>query len=171
MARVSSCERGAQTLMMSRGRSSRASLRQYKEQLGALQIALEAGERAGDADGTAVIRSLVESVTVYRDKTRDDGISIEIVGRLNSLLGEKAYPNGVCFGMVAGEGLEPPSHNKSLILLAIISKSITPEDIANLPLCVASRKLVEVRQAANLAKLRCFHSCNCIGCDAFGLGP
>lgn len=80
-------------------------LARYEQQLGQMQAALSAGVSAGDGEGIEIIRSLVESVTVYRDKTRSDGISIVITGRLNDLLGKAAYPNGVCFGMVAGEGL------------------------------------------------------------------
>ena len=56
--------------------------------------------------------TLVETVTVFRDPSRPGGVTIEITGRLNALLGEQAYPNkvrGVWGKMVAGEGLEPPT--------------------------------------------------------------
>jgi site-specific DNA recombinase len=50
----------------------------------------------------------VETVTVFRDQSRLVGVAVEIVGRLNALLGEHAYPNGVrgVWGkMVAGDRL------------------------------------------------------------------
>jgi hypothetical protein len=53
------------------------------------------------------IRDLVETVTVFRDPSRPGGVTVEIAGRLNALLGEQAYPNkvrGVWGKMVAGEG-------------------------------------------------------------------
>ncbi|WP_082767490.1 recombinase family protein [Bosea sp. PAMC 26642] len=84
-------------------------LARYEQQVARLGSALSEGINRGDGDGATALRDLVDSVTVYRDKSRSDGISIEIAGRLNALLGEEAYPNAVCFGMVAGEGLEPPT--------------------------------------------------------------
>jgi site-specific DNA recombinase len=89
-----------------------AVLARYKEQLVELQDALSKGINAGDSDATEAIRGLVETVTVFRDTSRPGGVMIEIVGRLNALLGEQAYPNkvrGVWGKMVAGEGLEPPT--------------------------------------------------------------
>ena len=59
------------------------------------------------------MRELVETVTVFRDPDRLGGVVVEITGRLNALLGEKAFPNGVkgVWGkMVAEEGFEPPTH-------------------------------------------------------------
>jgi len=41
------------------------------------------------------LRDLVETVTVFRDPSRAGGVEVEIAGRLNALLGEKAYPNRV----------------------------------------------------------------------------
>jgi site-specific DNA recombinase len=52
------------------------------------------------------VRDLAETVTVFRDQSRPGGVAVEIVGRLNALLGERAYPNGVpgVWGkMVAGD--------------------------------------------------------------------
>jgi hypothetical protein len=49
----------------------------------------------------------VETVTVFRDTARPGGVAVEIAGRLNALLGEKAYPNqvkGVWGKLVAGGG-------------------------------------------------------------------
>jgi hypothetical protein len=34
-------------------------------------------------------------VTVFRDNSRPGGVTVEIAGRLNPLLGEQAYPNKV----------------------------------------------------------------------------
>ena len=50
--------------------------------------------------------SLIDTVTVSRDPSRLGGVTVEISGRLNALLGEKAFPNqvkGVWGKMVAGE--------------------------------------------------------------------
>ena len=41
------------------------------------------------------MRDLIETVTVHRDPSRLGGVEVEIVGRLNALLGEAAYPNGI----------------------------------------------------------------------------
>jgi site-specific DNA recombinase len=89
-----------------------AVLARYQEQLVELQDALSKGINAGDSDAAEAIRGLVETVTVFRDPSRPGGVTIEIAGRLNALLGEQAYPNkvrGVWGKMVAGEGLEPPT--------------------------------------------------------------
>ena len=58
------------------------------------------------------VESWWRPVAVFRDHSRPGGVAVEIVGRLNALLGEGAYPNGVrgVWGkMVAEEGLEPPT--------------------------------------------------------------
>jgi site-specific DNA recombinase len=89
-----------------------AVLARYERQLIQLQDALSKGINAGDSDAAEAIRDLVETVTVFRDPSRPGGVTIEITGRLNALLGEQAYPNkvrGVWGKMVAGEGLEPPT--------------------------------------------------------------
>jgi len=83
-----------------------AVLARYQEQLVELQDALSKGINAGDSDAAEAIRCLVETVTVFRDPSRPGGVTIEITGRLNALLGEHAYPNkvrGVWGKMVAGE--------------------------------------------------------------------
>jgi hypothetical protein len=82
-----------------------AVLARYEQQLVQLQDALSKGINAGDSDAAEAIRDLVETVTVFRDPSRAGGVTIEIVGRLNALLGEQAYPNkvrGVWGKMVAG---------------------------------------------------------------------
>jgi site-specific DNA recombinase len=89
-----------------------AVLARYEQQLVHLQDALSKGINAGDSDAAEAIRDLVEAVTVFRDPSRPGGVTVEIAGRLNALLGEQAYPNkvrGVWGKMVAGEGLEPPT--------------------------------------------------------------
>lgn len=45
-----------------------------------------AGWKAGDSEGIEIIRSPVESVTVHRDKTRSNHISMKVTRRLTSLL-------------------------------------------------------------------------------------
>ena len=87
-----------------------AILKRYEEQLERLEEALAQGAKAGDGEAAEAIRDLVETVTVFRDPER--GVSIEIAGRLNALLGDSAYPNrvrGVWGRVVAREGLEPPT--------------------------------------------------------------
>jgi site-specific DNA recombinase len=90
-----------------------AVLARYEEQLVELRNALSKGIRAGDSDAAEAIRELIETVTVFRDHSRPGGVTVEIAGRLNALLGEQAYPNkvrGVWGKMVAEEGFEPPTH-------------------------------------------------------------
>jgi site-specific DNA recombinase len=85
-------------------------LARYEQQVGQLQEAISNGIKAGQTEAAAVIRELIESVTVRRQA---DGVEVEIKGRLNALLGEKAFPNGVrsVWGsLVAEEGFEPPTH-------------------------------------------------------------
>jgi site-specific DNA recombinase len=90
-----------------------AVLTRYEQQLVELRNALSKGIRAGDSEAAEAIRELIETVTVFRDHARPGGVTVEIVGRLNALLGEQAYPNkvrGVWGKMVAEEGFEPPTH-------------------------------------------------------------
>jgi site-specific DNA recombinase len=78
--------------------------------VGRLQEAIGKGLKAGENEAAAIIRELIESVTVRR---RADGVEVEIKRRLNALLGEEAFPNGVravCGKLVAEEGFEPPTH-------------------------------------------------------------
>jgi hypothetical protein len=70
-------------------------LARYEQQLVELQDALSKGIHAGDSDAVEAIRELIETVTVFRDPSRPGGVAVEIVGRLNALLGEEAYPNKV----------------------------------------------------------------------------
>ena len=65
---------------------------------------------AGDLDASGPLRELIETVTVARDDSRPGGIKIVVTGRLNALLGESAYPNGVCTKVVAGAGIEPATY-------------------------------------------------------------
>ena len=72
-----------------------AVLARYEQQLGQLQQALARGTRGGDSEAAEAMRELVETVTVFRDPSRVGGVMAEITVRLNALLGEKAYANGV----------------------------------------------------------------------------
>jgi site-specific DNA recombinase len=67
-----------------------ATLERYEAQVARLHEALEAGCAAGDVEAAEAIRDLTETVTVKRDPTRPGGVQVEIVGRLNALLGEGA---------------------------------------------------------------------------------
>ncbi|MEO1178890.1 MAG: recombinase family protein [Pseudomonadota bacterium] len=90
-----------------------AILKRYEEQLADLQTALAKGIRSADTGAAQAMRDLVDTVTVSRDPNRKGGVEVEIAGRLNHLLGPKAFPQGVkgVWGtMVAEEGLEPPTH-------------------------------------------------------------
>ena len=72
-----------------------AILKRYEEQLGRLEEALTKGIRSGDGEAAEAIRDLIDRVTVFRDPSRLGGVTVEISGRLNALLGEKAFPNQV----------------------------------------------------------------------------
>jgi site-specific DNA recombinase len=89
-----------------------ATLERYETQLARLHEALEAGCIAGDIEAAAAIRDLVETVTVKRDPVRPGGVQVEIVGRLNALLGEAADLNlfASVGKMVAGAGIEPATY-------------------------------------------------------------
>jgi hypothetical protein len=95
-----------------------AVLARYEQQLRNLREALNGSLAAGDAEGGHVMRELIESVTVRPDESRAGGVMLEITGRLNALLGESAYPNGLrasaathstVGAVVAEDGLEPPT--------------------------------------------------------------
>ena len=65
---------------------------------------------SGDGEGAAALRELVDAVTVGHGPA---GLSVTITGRLNPVLGEKAFPNAVRASvgkLVAEEGFEPPTH-------------------------------------------------------------
>lgn len=87
-----------------------AILVRYEEQLERLQQAIDDGLRAGDTEAAEALHDLVETVTVFRDRSRLGGVEVEISGRLNALLGEDAFPNrrkAVWGKLVAAEGFEP----------------------------------------------------------------
>jgi hypothetical protein len=72
-----------------------AVLARYEQQLVHLQDALSKGVTAGDSEAAEAIRNLVETVTVFRNPSHPGGVTVEIVGRLNALLGEQASPHNV----------------------------------------------------------------------------
>ena len=72
-----------------------AVLARYEQQLVHLQDALSKGVNAGDSEVAEAIRDLVETVTVFRNSSHPGGVTVEIVGRLNTLLGEQADPHNV----------------------------------------------------------------------------
>jgi hypothetical protein len=50
-------------------------------------------QRAHDLnEAPEVIRDLVETMTVFQNRSHPGGVTVEIVGRLNALLGEQASP-------------------------------------------------------------------------------
>jgi site-specific DNA recombinase len=69
-----------------------AVLARYEQQLTHLQDALSKGINAGDSEAAEAIRDLVETITVFRNPSHPGGVTVEIVGRLNALLGEQAFP-------------------------------------------------------------------------------
>jgi site-specific DNA recombinase len=85
-------------------------LARYEQQVEQLQSALAAGLEAGDEDGAAALRELIEAVKVERDQGRQGGVKVTIVGRLNVILAEEHFPNGVCGKDVAGAGIEPATY-------------------------------------------------------------
>ena len=71
--------------------------------------------------------TLVETVTVFRDPSRPGGVTIEITGRLNALLGEQAYPNkvrGVWGKVVAGDRTGQDSRHQTPAFPAIIDLGV-----------------------------------------------
>ena len=89
-----------------------AILKRYEGQLEFLQSALTERARSGDRECAEAIRELVETVTVYRDPSKPGAVEIEVSGRLNAVLGDRACPNGLkrlSGVVVAEEGLEPPT--------------------------------------------------------------
>ncbi len=72
-----------------------AVLARYEQQLFHLQDALSKDMNAGDSEAADAIRDLVETVTVFRNPSHPGGVTVEIVGRLNALLGEQAYLHNV----------------------------------------------------------------------------
>jgi site-specific DNA recombinase len=72
-----------------------------------LQDAIAQGTSEGNSEYGQAIRDLVECVTVRHKAGCPENIEIEITARLNSLLGEKAFPNRV--GRLGGSGGAIPS--------------------------------------------------------------
>jgi len=70
-------------------------LADYERKLERLQEAIEQDIREGEPAHAQAIRDLVECVTVRHSPGCPENVEIEITGRLNSLLGDKAFPNGV----------------------------------------------------------------------------
>jgi site-specific DNA recombinase len=83
-----------------------AVLARYEGLLGRLQQSIAAGIAGGNSEYTEVIRELVESVTVRQGKGWGK-IEVEILGRLNALLGQGSTRQNVSGVMVAGAGFEP----------------------------------------------------------------
>lgn len=70
-------------------------LADYERKLERLQAAIEQDIKDGDPEYTRAIRDLVECVTVEHDAAAPDNVHIEITARLNSRLGDNAFPNRV----------------------------------------------------------------------------
>ena len=70
-------------------------LARYERRLEDLENALSRGVKSGDHDGAAALRGLIETVTVFRGDKGPGSVKINITGRLNALLGERAFPNRV----------------------------------------------------------------------------
>jgi hypothetical protein len=67
-----------------------------------LQAAIEQDIREGEPEHAGAIRDLIERITVRHKTGCPENVEIEITGRLNSLLGDKAFPNRV--GRIGGSG-------------------------------------------------------------------
>jgi hypothetical protein len=94
-----------------------AVLARYEQQLTHLQDALSKGINAGDSEAAEAIRDLVETITVFRNPSHPGGVTVEIVGRLNALLGEQAFPHraqGVWGKMVARDRYRFSPHDANL---------------------------------------------------------
>ena len=70
-----------------------AALKRYEQQLANLHRCIGRAVDAGDQKLVAAIRELVDTVTVRRHPT-SRRVQVEIIGRLNALLGDQAFPNG-----------------------------------------------------------------------------
>jgi site-specific DNA recombinase len=104
-----------------------AVLARYEQQLVHLQDALSKGLNAGDSEAAEAIRDLVETVTVFRNPSHPGGLTVEIVGRLNALLGEQAYPHnvrGVWGKVVARERVGQDSRQQIPVFPATIDLGI-----------------------------------------------
>jgi site-specific DNA recombinase len=87
-----------------------ATLERYEYQISRLHETLERGCAAGDVEAAKAIRDLVETVTVKRDPARPGGVQVEIIGRLDALLGEGVGLFASVGKVVAGAGIEPATY-------------------------------------------------------------
>jgi site-specific DNA recombinase len=89
-----------------------ATLDRYLNRIDELQQAFANGDRKSDGPAAAIIRELVETITVHAVPGEAGKLRIEIAGRLRALLGEQAFPNGSVGSrkLVAEDGFEPPTH-------------------------------------------------------------
>lgn len=77
-------------------------LADYARKLERLQEAIEQDIREGEPAHAPAIRDLVEYITVRHEAGSPENVGTEITGRLNALLGDKAFPNNV--GRIGGSG-------------------------------------------------------------------
>ena len=70
---------------------------------------LEEQIASGDRRPTTVMRDLIDHIVVARNPATGKGVSIEIKGKLRTLLEENAPKSMVVGAMVAEEGFEPPT--------------------------------------------------------------
>ncbi len=84
-------------------------LARYRQQLGRLREELEEQIASGDRSATTVMRDLIDKIVVARNPATGKGVSIEIRGKLRSLLEHDALKSVVVGAMVAEEGFEPPT--------------------------------------------------------------
>jgi len=63
-----------------------AALKRFKDQMLELREALGGDFTGHDVRGAAALRSIVRSVTVFRDENRKGGLRVEVQGHLNALL-------------------------------------------------------------------------------------
>jgi hypothetical protein len=90
-----------------------AALARYEAMVGQLQQSIAAGIAIGNAEYAEAIRELVETVTV-RPGPGPGRIEIQIVGRLDSLLGKGGYPRDakdVSGSTVAGARFSQSRHH------------------------------------------------------------
>ncbi|MBX3579519.1 MAG: recombinase family protein [Rhizobiaceae bacterium] len=84
-------------------------LARYRQQLERLREELEEQIASGDRSPTTVMRDLIDHVVVARNPATGKGVSIEINGKLRTLLEENTPKSMVVGAMVAEEGFEPPT--------------------------------------------------------------
>lgn len=66
-------------------------LAQYEAKLGRLREELQDGIDNGNSEGANAIRELVDSVTVFPSRDKQGGVSVNIRGRLNALVGAQGF--------------------------------------------------------------------------------